>query len=55
MNQDDGLRTAARWMFVVTLFGVACLACAGANGDPAPEPVEAGAALDPCADAGAAE
>ena len=54
MNQDTRLSAAIRWMALVSLFGMAfALACAGADGDPAPAPVDAGPTLDPCLDAGA--
>ncbi|HVJ88479.1 MAG TPA: hypothetical protein VM580_01670 [Labilithrix sp.] len=53
MNQDKRFSSAIRWTALALLFGVAfALACAGANGDPAPEPSDAAAPLDPCLDAG---
>ena len=57
MDQDKRLGWAVRWLAIVTLFGSAfALACAGANGDPAPEASEAGAtAPETCVDAGAME
>ncbi|MBX3259826.1 MAG: hypothetical protein KIS78_18205 [Labilithrix sp.] len=57
MDQDKRLGSAVRWLSLAALFGVALtLACAGANGDPAPEAPEAGApGLDPCVEAGATE
>ncbi|MBX3196946.1 MAG: hypothetical protein KF894_02215 [Labilithrix sp.] len=56
MDHDKNLGSAVRWTALAALFGVAfALACAGANGDPAPEPPEAGTILDPCVEAGAPE
>jgi hypothetical protein len=46
------------WMIRALALGcVFALACAGANGDPAPQPIEAGAdvAVAPCTDAGSSE
>jgi len=57
MDQDRRVGTAARWAAIVTFFGVTfALACAGANGDPAPAAQEAGTPeINPCVDAGATE
>ena len=57
MDQDKRFGSAVRWLAIITLFGAAfALACAGANGDPAPEAPEAGAAApEACVDAGAME
>ena len=57
MDHEKKLGSAIRWMALLTIFGVAfALACAGANGDPAPAAQEAGTpVLEPCVDAGVAE
>ncbi|MBX3207566.1 MAG: hypothetical protein KF764_21130 [Labilithrix sp.] len=57
MDQDKHLGSAARWLALAALLaGASAIACAGANGDPAPEAQEAGApSLEPCVEAGAAE
>jgi hypothetical protein len=53
-NRTKILGAALHWLALIAV--LSGLACAGANGDPAPAPQEAGASEVPsCVDAGAAE
>lgn len=56
MEQDKRLGSAFRWLAVALAGAALILACAGANGDPAPAAQEAGTVdINPCVDAGATE